>query len=655
MKVYRRRSDEGGQVLIGVIALSMVLIISLAVATTALANAVFTTNQATDHAEAQSAAQSADNWVFAWVNSNAGTLAKQVPAGDQAWLRPQQPAQPTTPLINPAEVQCDLASASQLSPLQPCGSSTLPWWQPQQDGTLVPCAVYNQTCVQVQLRYSSPELLNGDTQVYSGAQTINEEVLVQIRARTMCQSITASKNSGCPTWTYQSLLRRRTFLDYLYFTNYETVEPYLYTSAPPVTVPGEVVGTSADAAVAIDGTPLFNPTPSFSNYCPSTPSFSGCIQPVYGGNDANNVNDNVDGPVHTNSPGIAVCGSPQFTTPFALRLGGKPLVEDKTDTAAQPASGCGSSTSVQTVVTPTVAMPKGDQALQQIAASDTDPVDPTGAACTANGFTQQSSGSCGTVFPSGAVIQGNDTHGVTVTAGGNTYTYATPPPTGVLYVAGDAAVSGQFLGGWTIAASGDITVGTGPSQNKNNLWLHCQGAVPTDAVPSGCPDMVGLVATNDIILNDSNYENASAYPSNAGMAVSAAMMALGGTSDPGICGAIGGTNIPSCGSIYSAQWDMVPPLQPQTHAEAAANITPPPYPAPTLTINGAMVSYYRGLFGVYSTSAPTAGAQAGIDYGMVKHFSYDSRFLSQQPPWFLQPTASSWAIIGFTQTGATRG
>ncbi len=651
----RRYSDEAGQVLIGVIALGMVLIITLAVATTALANAVFTTGIATDHTEAQSAAQSADNWVYSWVNSNANVLQ----SFGQGWLG-----------VNPNNTGAPVSGSP--SP-QPISSSELPWLQPQPNGVLGNCDTYNQTCVQVQLRYTAPKL-----QVSSGSQTINEQVLVQVRARTMCHSAKASDNSGCPTWTYQSLIRRRTFLDYLYFTDYETVAPNLYPQA---------VNAQAVAAPGQPSQSLFPgltvPSASKMEECTTNPTSGGCLLPVYGGNNplpGAATDDQVNGPIHTNNSFIAVCGDPSFAPPG----GNASLVEVNSELPPPDINrvylACSGSQPPQNVVlTPPIQFPSGDQQLVNIAATDTNPIDPNGAtACAAALATtppvpQQASGSCGTVFPSGTIIQGNGTQGVVVQTPTATYTYsdpscapdtpncsADPPSTGVIYVLGNASVSGQFKGDWTVAASGSITVGTGPAQNQNNLWLNCQTGGPQQAIPSGCPDMVGLVANNDIILNDSNYSNASAYQDgDAGMAVSAAMMALGylapsgSTPPPGYnpCGAYSSTDLPACGSIYSAQWDMAPPSPPATQTDP----DPAPYPAPTLTINGAMVSRYRGLFGVYAAGGTAAGAGAGIDYGMIKNFNYDPRFESQQPPWFLQPTASSWAIIGFTQTGATTG
>lgn len=622
----RRRADESGQILIGVIALSMVLIITLAVATTALANAVFTTNIAADHTDAQSAAQSADNWVYAWVNNNAGALASRVSAGQSVWMGLTTPRNAGFPFT-------DTNSST------PVPSTGLPWLQPQANGALANCTTYNQTCVQVQLRYSSPKLVN----TYSGDQTINEQVLVQIRARTMCHSAVATGNSGCPTWTYQSLLRRRTFLDYLYFTNYETVAPDLYAQA----VAAQTVGPQPVALFS-----GISATPPIST-CASHPSASGCLQVVYGG--AGTLYDLVNGPIHTNSNQVAICGTPKFSSPSNL-IGpsgsgsGGPWIEVSTTGSATAARGCGTTTLPPVIPTPSIRMPNGDLAqLKQLASGD------------------------GTVFPSGTIIQGCDgapsgqtgcdghTTGVVVAAPGASPVYfSVPPPTGVLYVSDNASVAGRFKGDWTIAASGNITVGTGQSEYRNNLWLDCQASITQNggAPPASCPDMVGLVAANNIVLNDSNYSNLSAYTGNstnypvgAGMEVSAAMMALGDTSSPHTCGTSTVSTFPDCGSIYSQQWYQAPP----TPAATAADPAPTPYPAPELVIYGAMVSYYRGLFGVYATGGTSQGAQAGIDYGMVKNFNYDSRFMSQQPPWFLQPTASSWAIIGFTQTGATTG
>jgi len=614
MKQFRHYTDDSGQVLVGIVMLSLVLLIMLSVATTAIANAVFTTGVSSDHTEAQAAAQSADNWTYTLINNNAQVLAQwlsqRIPAGSSGWVGLTDPTN-NIPFTGPS--------------IYPISGSSLPWLQSQPDGSLSACKVYNQACVQVQMRYSSPKLT-----IHSGDQTINEEALVQIRARITCHSATImSGNSGCPTWTYQSLLRRRTFLDYLYFTNYETVEPWLYSSAK--------------TALAVDGKPLIAGNIAFSSGCVNALTTTGCLQPVYGGASgaSSASSDNVDGPIHTNSNTILVCGDPTFSSPASL--GGGAYIEDGSGTVTR-AKGCPDVSTPTSGVykTSAVAFPQGDSSLCSIAAA--------GGSC---------SHGQGTVFSSGTTIQGypncpsGSTQPCVMVTAPNTspQPYYNPPSTGVLYVKGDASVAGYFKGDWTIAASGSITVGVGTALDQNNLWLSCQGSsTPTATIPPGCNSMVGLVANNDIILNDSNYSNGADYPNNAGMSVSAAMMALGSFSTSSAlynqCGgefSSHGTSsgVPECGSIYSAQWDQAPPKKLNSTIR---------YPAPTLTIQGAMVSYYRGLFGVYST-----GSNSGINYGMAKKFSYDARFMSQQPPWFLQPTASSWAIIGFTQTGATTG
>jgi len=615
------RRGERGQVLIGVMALGLVVLILLTVATTALTNAIFSTSLSSDHTAAQQAAQSADSWIYSWLNQNPQELQQLVPAGSSGWLALQNPGQPDP-----------LSSSASPAPLP---SSDLPWLYPGQSGTLETCqpgSSYDDTCVQVQLRYSSPRL-----QVPSGDQTINEQVLVQARARTMCHSANPAGNAGCPTWTYQSLIRRRTFLDYLYFTNTEQVAPDLYVQA---------------AQALQDGSPqrLFpqvSPAPPLqcfpSNGTPPPASTQGqCLQPVYGG--AGTLDDTVDGPIHTNSQQVLVCGSPIFESPPSLGTGGGPYIEVAPGGASSVGTGpqCPPSGAVPTISAPQIPYPQGDQQLQQIAALDNE-VLPGGTQIQGcSGAPQGQQGCAG--HSSGAVL---------TLPGGQTVWLPQPPAHGVLYVTGDAQVAGQFAGSWTVGASGSITVGTGPSLWANNLWLACQGDNPAAPIPSTCNDMLGVVADQDIVLNDSNYQNSSAYAAGAaGQAVTAALMALGQN-----CGVYSGQpQVPDCGSIYSLQWDQAPPQQPPP--PEPPGVQPPqepPWPAPILVIQGAMVSYYRGLFGVFATSGTPAGAGVGIDYGLAKDFTYDARLLQQQPPWMLQPTASSWAIIGFTQTGATAG
>jgi hypothetical protein len=66
-----------------------------------------------------------------------------------------------------------------------------------------------------------------------------------------------------------------------------------------------------------------------------------------------------------------------------------------------------------------------------------------------------------------------------------------------------------------------------------------------------------------------------------------------------------------------------------------------------------MASEYRGAFGAYQNittttpsatpgGKPTVTTTTEVTSGYVKDFAWDPRFLYEQPPWFMQPAASSW-------------
>jgi len=247
------------------------------------------------------------------------------------------------------------------------------------------------------------------------------------------------------------------------------------------------------------------------------------------------------------------------------------------------------------------------------------------------------------VPPTNGVVQiiGNGDGTVTVSGSNATIPITGTPTDGVIYVDGPVQVYGSFTQPTTIAtASGyNIIVGGLATGQATNL------CAPTCNVPPTVP--VGLIAGNDVVLYDQNFNAGT-----PGMEVDAAMMSLGyplsgaavtstmtiGTdtvptvcspSDPFVQLATS-NSLPGCGTIYLYQWA----------AEPTAGTDP------TLTVVGAMISQYRGVFGTYDASS---GALVSGEY---KKFSWNSSMLQQQPPYFLQPTYAEWAQTGLQSVGS---
>ena len=109
-------------------------------------------------------------------------------------------------------------------------------------------------------------------------------------------TLTSTGKVGNSKRTLQAILRRRNFLDYLYFTDYETKDPALYTGSP-------FTATQAETACALHYYEGRDPA------CTEITFIS---------------RDTINGPMHTNDA-FRVCGSPSFA--------------GKTSTSWNPSSG----------------------------------------------------------------------------------------------------------------------------------------------------------------------------------------------------------------------------------------------------------------------------------------------------------------------------
>lgn len=320
--------------------------------------------------------------------------------------------------------------------------------------------------------------------------------------------------------------------------------------------------------------------------------------PAYQGSPA--TGDVIDGPVHTNSGPIPVCGSPTFAG--AVEVSGASSGPGWTQASGQ---GCANSAPKftnpaggVTTGSPVLPLPASDSSLEQIAAAGGSPWP----------------GQTGYAFAGDITVTiDGDTLDVTDPSGA-THTGVAFPVTGVIYATGDIKVSGANDGRLTLAAGGSITV-------TGNLDYGCAGPGVTP-VPGSCRDVTGLVAQGNIWL----YDTGAAGPSTADLeaasfTVDAAMLSLSNSVD-----ATGpGGKPPSC------------PIEQLSGGATSL--------CPTLTVNGAMATSYRGLFGFYD------GSSGELVAGWHKDFVYDARLFHLQPPWFLTPLAGQWvrsspAVVG---------
>lgn len=181
-------------------------------------------------------------------------------------------------------------------------------------------------------------------------------------------------------------------------------------------------------------------------------------------------------------------------------------------------------------------------------------------------------------------------NGGSYTSGWNTYwrTGSTSDTYGC--TDGDVFVSGRFSGAMTIAAAGTVWLtGNVTYVNANQDIL---GLVGQDAVevwnPAKCSSFSGTSCTNPALLRRSGGEN---FEVDAGVASNA-------------------------GTFWNQNYDLGQPLG-------------------VLTVKGSIAQNWRGI-------VATGGGT--IATGFAKNYVYDSRFLTTAPPKFLQPVSTSYGV-----------
>lgn len=177
------------------------------------------------------------------------------------------------------------------------------------------------------------------------------------------------------------------------------------------------------------------------------------------------------------------------------------------------------------------------------------------------------------------------------------------PTTGVVYASGDIAISGQVQGKVTFVSAGNITI-------DGDLTYACDpsGRPP---IPSGCTDMTGLEASGSIWLDFADKP----------LTVDAAMVALSHSVS------INPQDLTACNNA-----------------------------CPQLTIVGAIISYYRGVYGAYNVNPQVQNLKAfysnQVLMGWVKNFYYDNRLLHSSPPWLVSGQTGEWAAFPPVVEGA---
>jgi hypothetical protein len=389
------------------------------------------------------------------------------------------------------------------------------------------------------------------------------------------------------TRTVDVALRKRNFLDYLYFTDYETKDPAAYG-------PGDAF-TPAEAQTL-------------------------CSLHFYSGRDPNCTDiyffsrDTLNGPVHSNDA-ILISGTPSFMgetttswddpsgqrwrgsgTPFFARAGDPQLVAPLT----LPPSNTAIRTEADPALGGTGCLFTGPTRITLNSNGTMDVISP---------FTLPGSGNClpglnqplppnGVVFvqnvPSGHPDAGCTVHPLGYPIALDITSYSCRD--------GDVFLDGTLDGRLTIAAEHDITV----------VWhVTYAGGLAGD-------DILGLVANNYVQVY---------HP-----------VECTATDGSGNC--TDGNNLPARGvqffqdvQIQAANLSVQHSIRVQNYRFGT--------PLGLLSIRGAIAQRYRGIVGTFSGPNPNSGYE--------KDYLYDPRLRYQSPPHFLDPVSSAWQVVTWAE------
>ena len=406
-------------------------------------------------------------------------------------------------------------------------------------------------------------------------------------------TLTSTGKVGTSKRTLQAILRRRNFLDYLYFTDYETKDPASYTGSPFTQIEAEAAchhhyyDGRDPACTEI----TFITRDTINGPMHANDAFRVCGSPTFAGKTSTSWNPSSGNrwrdTCPTSTPNFSNAGDPKYQTAFELPPSNS-AIKNQTSTTA---GGC-----LYTGPTRIKLLSSGQMTVKSPFSKNTH-----------NGCPTNGTGS----LPSNGVIyvqnvpsssgDANYTAGCPYNVNGQAHPLGLPIANDITPYGcrnGDVFVEGTLKGQLTIAADNNIDI-TGSQQYKDGT--------------SG-RDLLGLIANNYIEVwhpVKCNSGNASSCNLNANFPGEAA------TGSP--------LNDPT---IYAAMLSINHSFRVQNYDLGAS--------LGTLSVTGTIGQRYRGAVGTFSGST--------IVSGYAKDYRYDRRMKYLSPPKFIDPVASAWAI-----------
>ena len=433
--------------------------------------------------------------------------------------------------------------------------------------------------------------------------------------------ITSTGRVGNTERTVHATVRRRSFLDYLYFTDYETMDPASYTGSPFTAAQAQTycskhyyggLDMQRDVSGRVDFT---GDSDSGGSYCTEINFISA---------------DSINGPLHTNDA-FLVCGTPHFNGETSTSWSGQSGLRYRTNSSCSPNSPVFASSGDPRLLAP-LTMPPSNSALKAetaVGAGGCLYTGPTRIKLNADGtvyvkspFSIQTNNSpCPTngtgPLPSNGVIyvqnvpslssDPNYTSGCPYSVSGRTHPLGLPRSSDLNTYGcrnGDVFIEGSLNGQLTVAAENNIDA----------TW-HL-----TYAGGLGGDDLLGLVANNYVEIY---------HPVSCTSSGSSSTCNLDANFPTETARNAKFTNA----TVQAAVLSVNHSFRVQMHSAGA--------PLGTLNIDGAIAQRYRGAVGTNSGGS--------VRSGFAKDYVYDQRLKYLSPPKFLDPVASQWGIATWAE------
>jgi len=390
--------------------------------------------------------------------------------------------------------------------------------------------------------------------------------------------------AGNVTRTVVASLRQQSFLDYVWFTNFETSDPIVQAENAGVSPTSSNWSTVVGDAETQCGMYRFN-----GRYNKDFYNNTSCDQINF------ITKDNVAGPFHTNDQ-AEVCGTPTF---------GRSLV-DAVEFGAPPGfyegQGCSGSPNFKgnkNLSAANLKLPPWNSALQSVATS---PFNLTGTTCITL--------AAGSI----SIAQPNATYPSCFSSGIPYTTYSYYPSNGVLYVANSKTTPCSLTyDPDNPSYTGNTGCGTVYIQGTygSPLTINAENDIVIDGnlTHSGATSVLGLVANNFVRV----YHPVGNEPSSSASCSKSSANAAGTM-----------TNVSIDAMILSLQHSFI-----VDNYDCGGALG-------TLTVNGGIAQNFRGTVG--------SGSGGGVSTGYAKSYNYDDRLRYEEPPHFIDPTQSAWRV-----------